>query len=309
MMEVRPTILVVDDDSINLQILHNALAEEYDLLTASAGKQALVLASQFRPDLILLDIMLPDISGHDVCQALKKNELTKHIPVIFVKAQSEPEDELFGLELGAVDYFKKPFVLPLIKVRIRKQIELVKKTAALEKLAWIDGLTGISNRRSFDSRYYKACKYGVRNKRQISLILLDIDYFKQYNDCYGHAKGDAALIQVAHALEFGASRPLDFVARYGGEEFVILLTDVTETEGQLVAEKVRKLIEELAIPHEKASLKKTLTISAGVATSPKGGLKFSEKALLEAADRYLYEAKNLGRNSVVSQNHIPSAVD
>jgi diguanylate cyclase (GGDEF)-like protein len=307
MIKKYPTILVVDDQRINLQILNNALSDDYHILAAMTGEQAIKVACESLPCLILLDVMLPDISGHDVCRALKSNELTKHIPIIFVTAQSRPEDELKGLQLGAVDYFRKPLLVPLIKVRVRNQIELVQKTAALEKLAWIDGLTGISNRRLFDKRYFAACKYALRHKRVISLMLIDIDFFKQYNDHYGHGQGDVVLKQVAQALEEGASRPLDFVARYGGEEFVILLTDSCEREGALLAEKVREKIEGLAIPHVKSVVHKSLTISIGVTTSPSDGSKFDSEAFLETADRCLYEAKSMGRNTIVATDFRPQA--
>ncbi|MFQ3205895.1 MAG: diguanylate cyclase (GGDEF)-like protein [Glaciecola sp.] len=305
MIEKRPTILVVDDQRINIEILNEALSDDYRILAAMTGEQAIKVACEALPCLILLDVMLPDINGHDVCRALKNNELTKHIPIIFVTTQSRPEDELIGLQLGAVDYFRKPFLVPLIKVRVRNQIELVQKTVALEKLAWIDGLTGISNRRLFDKRYFAACKYAPRNKRIISLMLIDIDFFKQYNDHYGHGQGDVVLKRVARALAEGASRPLDFVARYGGEEFVILLTDSCKTEGALLAEKVRQKIEGLAIPHVKSAVHESLTISVGVTTSPSDGGKFNSKALLEVADNCLYEAKSRGRNTVISADLRP----
>lgn len=305
MIEKHATILVVDDERINIQILNNALGDEYNILAAMTGEQAIKVASESLPSLILLDIVLPDISGHDVCRELKSNKLTQHIPIIFITAQSGADDELVGLELGATDYFRKPFVLPLIKVRIRNQIDLVQKTAELERLAWIDGLTGISNRRRFDQRYFDACKYAKRNKRRISVILLDIDFFKQYNDHYGHVKGDEVLKKVAQALDQSASRPLDLVARYGGEEFAILLTDSSESEGALLAEKAREKIEELAIPHIKSTIHKALTISVGVTTSSNEGSEFDCRQLLETADRCLYEAKSMGRNTVVSTDFRP----
>jgi diguanylate cyclase (GGDEF)-like protein len=300
MAEQRATILIVDDERTNIQILDNALGDEYNILAAMSGEQAIRVALESLPCLILLDIILPDISGYAVCKVLKSNKLTQHIPIIFVTAQSLPEDELKGLELGAIDYFRKPFLVPLIKVRVRNQIELVQKTAALEQLAWIDGLTGISNRRLFDKRYFEACKYASRNKRRICLIILDIDFFKQYNDHYGHAQGDVVLQQVARALDQVVSRPLDLVARYGGEEFVILLTDSSEKEGALLAEKVRQKIEELAIPHIKSKIHRTSTISVGVTSSSNDGGSLDTRALLETADACLYEAKAMGRNTVVS---------
>lgn len=305
MIEKRATILVVDDERINIQILNNALGDQYNILAAMTGERAIEVAFESLPCLILLDIVLPDISGHDVCRVLKRDELTKHIPIIFVTAQSGADDELIGLELGASDYFRKPFALPLIKVRIRNQIELVQKTAELERLAWIDGLTGISNRRRFDQRYFDVCKYADRNNRSISIILLDIDFFKQYNDHYGHLKGDDVLKKVARTLEQCASRPLDLVARYGGEEFVILLTDSSEAEGAMLAEKIREKIEELAIPHIKSTIHRAVTISIGVTTSSNEGSEFDCRTLLEKADRCLYKAKSMGRNTVVSTDFRP----
>jgi diguanylate cyclase (GGDEF)-like protein len=309
MINKRATILVVDDERINIQILNNALRDEYNILAAMTGEQAIKVAQESLPDLILLDIILGDTSGHDVCKVLKNSELTQHIPIIFVTAQSKAEDELKGLELGAVDYFRKPFVLPLIKVRIKNQIELIQKTLELERMAWVDGLTGISNRRLFDKRYFDVSKFAIRNKRRITIIFVDIDFFKEFNDHYGHAKGDVVLKKVAQTLQQGASRPLDLVARFGGEEFVILLTDSSDTEGALVAEKVREKVEELSIPHIKSTIHKALTVSVGVATSPKDGVPFERNDLIEAADRCLYEAKSLGRNSVVSVDFRPPSAD
>jgi diguanylate cyclase (GGDEF)-like protein len=309
MIEERATILVVDDEAMNIQIINNALSKEYDILAASNGEEALRVARRMTPDLILLDVVLPDISGHQVCKILKSENETHHIPIIFVTSQNRTEDELKGLELGAVDYFRKPFVVPLLQVRVRNQIDLIRKTTALEKMAWVDGLTGISNRRHFDKKYEDACKYGQRNKRSICLLLIDIDYFKQYNDHYGHAKGDLVLREVAHQLEVGAARPLDLVARYGGEEFVILLTDSSETEGALVAEKVREQIETLAIPHDKSPIHQVVTVSIGVTTSPNDGAKFNSDMLLNTADECLYEAKSSGRNTVVSTDFRPAVIE
>ena len=309
MIEEKATILVVDDEAMNIQIINNALSKEYEILAASTGEEAIRVARRTKPDLILLDIVLPDIDGHQVCKTLKSESETHHIPIIFVTSQNRTEDELKGLELGAVDYFRKPFVVPLLQVRVRNQIDLIRKTKALEKMAWVDGLTGISNRRHFDKKYEDACKYGQRNKRSICLLLIDIDYFKQYNDHYGHAKGDLVLREVAHQLEVGAARPLDLVARYGGEEFVILLTDSSETEGALVAEKVREQIETLAITHDKSPIHQVVTVSIGVTTSPNDGIKFNSDMLLNTADECLYEAKASGRNTVVSTDFRPAVIE
>lgn len=302
MIEHVAKILVIDDERINIQLLFEGLSDEYSILAASNGFDGLKIAREQEPDLILLDIMLGDMSGHDICKALKQDEQTKDIPVIFVTAQDSAEDELKGLELGAVDYFKKPFSIPLVRVRVRKQIELKQKTDLLEHLSLVDGLTGLANRRQFDEKLAQLISYVDRNHRSLSLLMIDIDYFKQYNDIYGHVKGDYALKSVARILRNGASRPLDFVARYGGEEFVVLLLDATPDEGQRVAEKLRLSVENANIAHD-GSDKNQLTISVGVShvnASHKENTQVTD--FIQDADQCLYLAKHDGRNKVVSSH-------
>jgi len=297
-------ILVIDDERINIQILFEGLSDRYDILAASNGVDGLKVAREQLPDLILLDIILGDTHGHDVCRALKEDPKTSNIPVIFVTAQDTPEDELAGLELGAVDYFRKPFSLPLVKVRIRKQIELKQKTDMLEHLSMVDGLTGVSNRRQFDEKLAQAISYVDRNHRGLSLLLIDIDYFKQYNDTYGHVKGDHALKLVAKSLRRGASRPLDFVARYGGEEFAVLLLDASPGEGIALAEKLRASIENQNIAHDSSEFEH-LTVSIGVTYIDAAHKnKINSVAFIEDADQCLYLAKKEGRNRVMSNELI-----
>jgi diguanylate cyclase (GGDEF)-like protein len=298
-------ILVIDDERINIQLLFEGLSDEYDILAASNGIDGLKVAREKRPDLILLDIMLGDTHGHDVCNALKEDPETANIPVIFVTAQDKPEDELAGLELGAVDYFKKPFSLPLVRIRVQKQIELKRKTELLEELALVDGLTGVANRRQFDNKLLQAISYVDRNHRGLSLLLIDIDYFKQYNDNYGHVKGDFALKLVAKSLMHGVTRPLDFVARYGGEEFAVILLDATPQEGEALAQKLRIAVENKNIVHETSEFGH-ITISVGVShVVAAHEKKISPAAFIENADASLYAAKKAGRNSVVSDEFTP----
>lgn len=243
--------------------------------------------------------------GHEVCNALKEDPETANIPVIFVTAQDKPEDELAGLELGAVDYFKKPFSLPLVRIRVRKQIELKRKTELLEELALVDGLTGVANRRQFDNKLLQAISYVDRNHRGLSLLLIDIDFFKQYNDTYGHVKGDYALKLVAKSLMHGVTRPLDFVARYGGEEFAVILLDATPKEGEALAQKLRVAVENKNIVDEASELGH-ITISVGVShVVAAHENKINPAALIENADVSLYAAKQAGRNSVVSGEFTP----
>lgn len=297
-------ILVVDDQRINIQILYKGLSDDYTILAAYTGKEALKVAKEQMPDLILLDIMLEDMDGYEVCRTLKEDASTRDIPVIFVTSRDTVEDELKGLEMGAVDYFTKPFTIPLVKMRVGKQIELAQKTALLEHLSFIDSLTGAPNRRQFDEKLAEAIRYVDRNKRGISLLLLDIDYFKQYNDTYGHVKGDEVLKLVARTLSKGASRPLDIVARYGGEEFAVLLVDVSPDEGLLVAEKLRTSVENLSIKHQLSDFG-VITVSIGVTHIDADHMaEIDSKEFIDEADRCLYVAKSEGRNKSISSRLI-----
>lgn len=300
MFKHQPKILVIDDERLNIQLLFEGLSDDYGILAASNGVEGLKTAKEQQPDLILLDIILGDMHGHDVCKALKQDPTTKNIPIIFVTSQDTPEDEMEGLELGAVDYFKKPFSMPLARMRIKNQIELKQKTDLLEHLSLVDALTGIANRRQFDERLEQAIRYVDRNHRGLSLIMVDVDNFKEYNDTYGHVKGDNVLKIVASILRKRASRPLDFVARYGGEEFSVLLIDSAPEEAHLVAEKMRMSVENANLCHLGSS-HKVVTISLGVShvsAEHKNHIKVSD--FIEDADECLYEAKRQGRNRVVS---------
>lgn len=291
---------------MNIELLHHSLKDLYTVLALTEGRQAFDVAKREQPELILLDIVMPDIDGYAVCKALKDDDETKDIPLIFVTGKDALEDELIGLNLGAVDYFRKPFNTALVRARIKNQILLIQKTRQLEEMAWVDGLTGIWNRRMFDIKFSEACRYAQRNKRAVSVLLIDIDYFKQFNDNYGHAEGDEVLKKVAQTLMLGAGRPFDTVARYGGEEFVILLNDVHPQDGALVAEKVRELIEDLEIEHKHSSIHRVLTVSVGVASSLQSNEFVDQPALLKLADKCLYEAKAAGRNCVISTDFRPT---
>lgn len=291
---------------MNIELLHHSLKDQYTVIAVKEGVIALDVAKRERPDLILLDIVMPDMDGYQICRALKDDPETKEIAVIFVSGKDALEDELTGLNLGAIDYFRKPFNTALVRARIKNQIELIKKTRQLEEMAWVDGLTGIWNRRMFDTKFSEACRYAQRNKRAVSIMLIDIDYFKQYNDNYGHAAGDDVLVKVAKALLLGAGRPFDTVARYGGEEFIILLNDVHPQDGALVGEKVRELVEALDIEHKYSSIHKVLTVSVGVASSRPSNEFIDQDALIKLADKCLYEAKGAGRNCVISNDFRPA---
>ncbi len=296
----KPTILIVDDMSANIAILSDLLQDDYKIKVAKSGQKALEIAmGNEKPDLILLDIEMPEMSGYEVCKELKNNSLTNNIPVIFVTARNDVKDEEYGLNLGAVDYISKPFHPTIIKIRVKNHITLKLKSDWLEELSMYDGLTHIPNRRYFDDEYQKKCKEMAREHQTAALLMIDVDYFKRYNDHYGHGKGDECLIKIAGALESALKRPSDMVARYGGEEFVALLQNIDQDGAKKVAESLLEAVSDLKIMHEYSSASKYVTISLGI-----GFKELEEKLcgeeLLKKADDALYRAKESGRNKFVT---------
>lgn len=292
----RPRILIVDDDFINREILANAFKDDYQILLAASGIEALRIAEKERPDTILLDIIMPDIDGYEVCKALRKNTDTQTIPIIFSTSKTSTEEEVLGLSLGASDYITKPFNLPLVKARVRNQVMLKQKTDLLEQLASIDGLTKIPNRRYFDEAFEQEWRRAIRNEYAISIGLFDIDFFKQYNDEHGHVAGDDCLVRVSRALSSQNRRAGDFVARYGGEEFIFVWPHCPPAKAVELADRARRSVENLGILHGKSDASPYVTLSAGIATIiPPPHCE--RVTLVEIADQLLYEAKKAGRNN------------
>lgn len=297
MIDDKPKVLIVDDERLNLNLLNELLKSEYDVSVATTGEQALKGVAACKPDIILLDIMMPDINGYEVCRILKEDVATQDIPIIFITAKNYAIEETLGFELGAVDFISKPFNNSVVKARLRTHMRLKKKTDLLERLVALDGLTEIPNRRAFDETREREWARCYRLKSPISMLMLDVDLFKQYNDSYGHSAGDDCLIKVAKALSSCVRRPGDFVARYGGEEFAAILAD-TDYEGAMrMGEVFRETIESLDIAHDKSNIAKHITASVGVATVlPHGDA--TPDMLADAADKMLYMAKEAGRNRV-----------
>lgn len=294
----RNSILIVDDIPANIKVLGEALRFEYQVRLATEGERALKIAgSSNPPDLILLDIVMPKMDGYEVCRRLKEDSSTRNIPVIFITAMAEEEDETRGLALGAVDYITKPFSLPIVKARVKTHLELKRHRDLLEALSTLDGLTGIPNRRRFDEVLKIEWLRAQREGTPLSLIMLDIDHFKLYNDNYGHIEGDDCLKKVAGCLAGGMSRPADFVARYGGEEFAVVLP-MTDMQGAVkVASTLLRRMAEMRIPHAHSPVADRVTISLGVATMlpDRHG---APVRLIEAADKCLYTAKQAGRDRI-----------
>lgn len=296
-MTEKDVILIVDDERFNLNILADLLKTNYTVLLAKDGRQALNRAINQKPDLILLDIIMPEMDGYQVLLELKNNEATKDIPVIFISALSARDDEEKGLSLGAVDYIAKPFSPAIVKARVKNHLKIVHQRKLLESIALLDGLTEIPNRRSYEERFTLEWKRAVREQSPVSLALIDVDCFKQYNDHYGHAQGDDVLRAVAAVLKQGLRRPADFSARYGGEEFVMLMPGVEAAGAKTVAEMIRTDVENLRIEHGFCLGHGVLTVSIGGATTiPNLGAE--NTSLFQKADQMLYQAKRLGRNRV-----------
>lgn len=295
----RARILIVDDVPANLRVLAQALLPDYEVLVATGGEEALEAVAAERPDLILLDVVMPAPDGHEVCRRLKADPATRGIPVIFVSGRDEESDELDGLRLGAVDYIGKPFSLPVVKARIATHLELKRYRDLLENQSLADGLTGIPNRRRFDqvlAQTWSACQ---RRHEPVSVILMDVDHFKAFNDHSGHIAGDDGLRRIAQAMVAARRRTLDMVARYGGEEFVCVLADTDLPGAMAVAEGMRSAVTELSIAHPDPDVPGMVSISLGVATAIPDTVGSAE-TLLARADRALYQAKREGRNCVRS---------
>jgi diguanylate cyclase (GGDEF)-like protein len=296
--EPNPLILIVDDTNTNIQILAQTLLQDYRVKFATSGQAALQLASgPEKPDLILLDVMMPEMDGYEVCRRLQDKPSTHNIPIIFVTAKSDIQDQEYGFNLGAVDYIIKPFEMPVVRARVRNHINLKRKTELLEKLALLDGLTNIPNRRRFDEVLRLEWKRAARNHASLSLLMIDVDHFKAFNDNYGHGAGDECLRRVAYSLNKALFRAGDVVARYGGEEFAVVLPKCNADNARNVAERIRATVETLNILHRYADAADHITVSIGYAALVPNQ-NGDPHALVEAADRSLFLAKQGGRNRV-----------
>ncbi|MCB1889409.1 MAG: diguanylate cyclase [Rhodocyclaceae bacterium] len=293
-----PIVLAIDDVPANLDVLvAHLLQEAIELTVALSGEEGLELADSLRPDLILLDVMMPGMDGFEVCRRLKANPELADIPVLFLTAVDEEVEIERGFALGAVDYVHKPYSIPILKARMHNHLALKRKSDQLALLARTDGLTGVANRRHFDEGFASEWQRARRHGRTLSLVLVDVDHFKRFNDRYGHGEGDRCLKRVAGALDGCIRRPGDLLARFGGEEFVALMPDTEAAAALTIAERMREAVGRLAIEHAENSACRHVTISIGVATV-RPTPTCQPEDLLKAADDCLYRAKGGGRNQV-----------
>jgi diguanylate cyclase (GGDEF)-like protein len=292
-------ILIVDDAMENIQILNHALSDEHEVLFALDGAKALEVAHQQLPDLVLLDAVMPGMDGYAVCAKMRATPKLQDIPIIFVTALSQPEDETRALEAGAVDFISKPFNVAVVRARVRTQITIKRQADAMRELTLTDTLTGVANRRSFNEAMENEWRRCGRLGLPLSIIMIDIDHFKLYNDRYGHQAGDLCLRQVAGAMKRSATRPQDLLARYGGEEFILLLPQEGVAGAEVVAQRILDEVEKLALPHAASPTCGRVSLSMGIAsvTPPLDG---DADALMRSADALLYQAKQSGRNRYCS---------
>ena len=284
-----PTILIVDDCCSDQQLIKAILKKEgYKLVLASTGSDALKIVQTENVDLILLDILMPEMDGYHVCGHLKQSTSTRNIPVVFVTALSEQESEIAGLNLGAIDYVTKPIVASVLKARVRNHVDMKKYRDSLEMVSLFDYLTAIPNRRFFEFQLEKEWRRALRTNDFISVFFIDIDSFKQYNDQFGHATGDDCLKTVATALNRKARRAGDFVARIGGEEFALIAPSLGFQGAGVLGEIICNAIRENS----------PVTVSIGIATAAVSQ-EGSSQGILHQADEALYRAKSQGKNRIV----------
>lgn len=327
----KANILVVDDQPDNLRVLSSMLKERgYSVRKALSGHMALTACQTEPPDLVLLDINMPEMDGYEVCACLKADEKTRDISVIFISVLDDVFDKIKAFRVGGIDYITKPFQTEEVVIRVENQLTikqlqirlkqknrlleeqnalllqeiekrrlteaaLQKANEQLKQLACSDSLTGISNRRYFDEYLQREWQRAAREQIPLSLILGDIDYFKSYNDTYGHQAGDDCLKQVAGAIRRAVKRPADLVARYGGEEFAVLLPNTSSAGAVHVAQMIQLEVQRLNIVHSPFCASKHITLSLGISTiipSP----QILPAVLISDTDKALYEAKAQGRN-------------
>ena len=295
-MDKRGSILVVDDSGFNTKYISVILSQEYDLATANNGIDAIRQAIELNPDLILLDVVMPGMDGYEVCKILKSMDSTKEIPVLFITSMDELSSQTKGFEVGAIDYIVKPFNEILLKMRIANHMELKRCHDQLKLISHLDELTGLYNRRRFNEVMDNEWNRAMRAGGSLAAVMVDIDWFKSFNDLYGHLKGDECLRNIAGTLKTLARRSGDFICRYGGEEFVVVLPTLDTDHAFIVADAVCQGIYDRRIQNM-GSKYGHITVSCGVAAVvPEQGQKY--ESLLIQADEALYMAKHFGRNRV-----------
>ena len=293
----KPCVLVADDVPANVVIVSSALDDEFAVVQATTGPAVLERVAAGDIDLVLLDVVMPGLDGFDVCRRLKQNPATAHVPVIFVTMLEDTVEEAHGFEVGAVDYITKPIRPAIVRARVRTHVELKRTRDMLEQLASVDSLTGVANRRRFDVALDEEWRRCQRGRSWLSLVIVDVDHFKQFNDRHGHLAGDGLLHRIAMSFTQYTRRAGDLVARYGGEEFALILPNVDGAAMPVVAgHLLRGATEAGANPALPPADRMTVSIGSVSVVPARDG---TARDAFAAADDLLYAAKNDGRDRAV----------
>jgi len=294
----KATILIVDDTPFNIHILAKALIEAYEVKIATNGPAALKIIEQDKkPDLILLDIMMPDMDGYEVCRRIKQNPSSWDIPVVFITAKEGHQDQKKGFDLGAEDFIHKPFQLSLVLTRIDMLLRLTRISRRLEQVALVDPLTEIPNQSALEKAVEQELQSAKQDQKSISLLMIDIDHFKAFNDHYGHGVGNMCLRKIAYTLENSINHEKDLVGRYSGAKYMVVLSHCDQDRAIDMAEIIRQNIEQLNMPYEHSSVSNHVTVSIGV-ISVSHEIVITRSEMFNKAEQMLHDAKQAGRNRV-----------
>lgn len=294
-----PEILIVDDDSSVVIALNQVLQSVGRIRFAVAASQAMEMIADVRPDLILLDVELPDASGLDVCSTLKNNILTSNIPILFITSNIEVGFEEQVFDAGAADYIAKPLNPRVVAARVQTHLAYHRALIQLNKLAYTDSLSGLANRLAFDEQLDIELRRARRQYEPLSVVMIDIDEFKKYNDYFGHVAGDDCIRLIGNALSKITKRPADFAVRYGGEEFALILPNTNRDGCEKLIINMMDVIASLAIKHAPEALFPVVTVSVGYSTLELRSYDVSSIShfdIVTAADNALYQSKHDGRN-------------
>lgn len=295
-----PKLLLVDDQPATLETLYQAFVADFQVQIATSGARALAICQDSAPDLMLLDATMPDMDGFEVCARLKANPASSDIPVIFVTGHNDTAQESRALQVGAVDCISRPINPALARARINSHLMLKLQTEAMYKLDFLDGLTGAFNQRYFDQQLSMELARSARNKSPLNLVLIEVDYFRQFNDCYGYQAGDDCLRQIAGTLKAGLRRPADLVARHGGNTFACLLPETDFDNAMALACELELRVRGRGFSHEKSDAATIVTISLGVAGRV-GTAAVDTTGLLALANAQLSKAIQAGRGRVAGE--------
>ncbi|OKY26630.1 diguanylate cyclase [Thalassotalea sp. PP2-459] len=291
------TLLCIDDESANLKILASIFKDTYKVVACKQPTQALAIALDVLPDLILLDVVMPDINGFELYEQFKEQPEVKHIPIIFITGLQSAEDEEKGLVLGACDYIQKPFNYGIVRVRVNTHMEIIRQRKLLESFAHIDSLTELPNRRKWQDDSANQWEFAKANNKRLVLGIVDIDFFKKYNDSYGHQQGDIVLRKVANAIRRVLFEHDGAIYRCGGEEFYFYFPSEKRTNIEEILAQCLEAVSSLEIQHQSSLASSILTASLGaVEVQPKD--EHSVDSMLGIADEKLYRVKNTTRNAV-----------